>query len=359
VKIEQAWTEEQLISSIVSGEFRFPPTELKYFQVPQSLGLDGGLEVGWFDQSARFAFEYKSLSTPKVIEEAAQWAISRAKARQLLPMVIAPYLSEQILDGLQERLVSGLDLCGNGVVVAPGQFWLRQGRNPNRFRDSRPIRNVFRGTSSLVPRCFLLQESFETQDKLRAFALAQMPDSAHTEEGATILTKGTVSKVVQILEQERIVTRALGRIRLVSRESLLEQLQVNYRKGEGRTVLGKCALQPDGIWSRLAESRVLYAATGLSSASRYGLISGLDRQQIYVENLTRAIDLLMVKPTRLFPNVELVEDSSPVPYFDTRSEGPERWASPVQTWLELSLGEPRERVAALQLRSKLALSEAR
>jgi hypothetical protein len=67
----------------------------------------------------------------------------------------------------------------------------------------------------------------------------------------------------------------------------------------------------------------------------------------------------MVKPTRLFPNVELVEDSSPVPYFDTRSEGPERWASPVQTWLELSLGEPRERVAALQLRSKLALSEAR
>ena len=98
-----------------------------------------------------------------------------------------------------------------------------------------------------------------------------------------------------------------------------------------------------------------YVATGSASASHYGLISRLDRLQLYVESLSQASELLMLKPTRLFPNVELLEEKSPVAYFDARNDRWERWASPTQTWLELSVGEPREQIAAQQLRSSRLL----
>jgi hypothetical protein len=104
---------------------------------------------------------------------------------------------------------------------------------------------------------------------------------------------------------------------------------------------------------------MLYVGTGTASASYYGLISGLDRQQLYVESLSQASDLLMLKPTRLFPTVELIEEKSPVPYFNACNDGSQRWASPIQTWLELSAGDPREQIAAQQLRSNLAIQGSR
>lgn len=343
---------------MVSGEFTFPPASLSYFSIPETMELDGGLAVSWFNRTAKFAFEYKSLSTPKALEEATRQVITRLK-KPLLPMVIVPYLSGEALDRLENQMVSGLDLCGNGVVIAQGQFWLRQGREPNRFKSSMPLRNIFRGTSSLVARCFLLRESFETLAELRQFALAQMPESFLAGKDGAILSKGTVSKVVRILEEERIVERDKTRVRLLARERLLEQLQSSHRKGDNRAVLGKSPLTPEEIWAKLAGSQMLYVGTGTASASYYGLISGLDRQQLYVDSLSQASELLMLKPTRLFPTVELIEEKSPVPYFNACNDGPKRWASLIQTWLELSAGDPREQIAAQQLRSNLALQGSR
>lgn len=55
----------------------------------------------------------------------------------------------------------------------------------------------------------------------------------------------------------------------------------------------------------------------------------------------------------LFPNLQLIEEKSDVVYFDARQEGVARWASPIQAWLELSLGGPREREAAQSLEMAL------
>lgn len=102
---------------MVSGEFTFPPASLSYFSIPETMELDGGLAVSWFNRTAKFAFEYKSLSTPKALEEATRQVITRLK-KPLLPMVIVPYLSGEALDRLENQMVSGLDLCGNGVVLS-------------------------------------------------------------------------------------------------------------------------------------------------------------------------------------------------------------------------------------------------
>lgn len=351
------WSEEEFIEQLRGGQLDFPPASLAYFPIPEDLTLDGGMSVTWFGRTADFAFEYKVLSTPKTIEETTRKVIDRLQGQEiLLPMIVVPYLSEDALKTLQSRLVSGLDLCGNGIVIAPGKFWLRNAGSANQFKSSLPLRNVFRGTSSLVGRCLLLRESFETLAELQDFAVSLMP-SVFRERNDTILSKGTVSKVVQNLEEERIVTREKTRVRLSSRERLLDQLESNHRKGHGKTVLGKSPFAPEKVWSELADSQMLYVATGVGSASRYGLISGLDRQQLYVEDLSKASELLSIEPTRLFPTVELIEEKSPVPYFDARVMGSESLASPIQTWLELSAGDPRERIAAQQLRSSLNLKE--
>lgn len=70
----------------------------------------------------------------------------------LLPMVMAPHLSETKLNGLAARGVSGIDLCGNAVVLAPGEWSFYRSGKPNRFPSTAPIKKVYVGTSSLVGR---------------------------------------------------------------------------------------------------------------------------------------------------------------------------------------------------------------
>lgn len=353
---KRPWTEQEFIEQIKGGQLVFPPATLEYFPLPEDLRLDGGISVTWFDRTVDFAFEYKVLSTPKTLDEATMKVIDRLTGHELLPMVVVPYLSEDALNTLHSRRVSGLDLCGNGLIIAPDNFWLRNAGKSNQFKSSLPLRNVFRGTSSLVARCLLLKESFETLAELQEFAVGLMP-AAFGHRKDAILSKGTVSKVIHILEEERIVTRKKTKISLLSRESLLDSLESNYRKGQEKSVLGKSSFAAEDVWSKLTDSTMLHVATGVSSASRYGLISGIERQQLYVENLYKATELLELKPTRLFPTIELIEDKSPVPYFDARVLGKESLASPIQTWLELSVGDSRERVAAQQLRSSIGRKE--
>ena len=58
---------------------------------------------------------------------------------------------------LEREGVSGLDLCGNGVVTVPGEWLVYRTGKPNLYPQSFPIKNVFRGASSLVARVFLLR----------------------------------------------------------------------------------------------------------------------------------------------------------------------------------------------------------
>lgn len=350
-------TEIELIENLQRGQVVFPPASLEYFPLIPELRLDGGLSVTWFDRTADFAFEYKALSTPKAIDEATMRVLEQLRGYdEFFPLIIVPYLSEAALNSLASRLVSGLDLCGNGLIIAPNKFWLRRVGEPNRFKGSPPLRNVFRGTSSLVARCLLLRETFESLTDLQDFAVNCMPQ-AFGSRGDTILSKGTVSKAIQVLEEDRIVAKDKNGIRLIARGVLLEKLEVNHRKSHEKSISGKTDLAPEEVWSALASSQMLYVATGVGSASHYGLISPLERQQLYVENLSLARELLALKPTKLFPTVELIEEKSPVAYFDARVQGEESWASPIQTLLELSVGDPRERVAAQQLRSTLSGKE--
>ena len=97
-----------------------------------------------------------------------------------------------------------------------------------------------------------------------------------------------------------------------------------------------------------------YVATGLGSAARYQVLSGPDKLSLYVSDLDAAADAIGMRETRVFPNIELIENQEDLTYFDARRREDGVWASPIQTWLELATGGPREREAAKLLRAALA-----
>ncbi len=327
---------------------------------------DGIIEASWRGWTQQYAFHYQTRNTPHSIKTAIERSWGYSTQMGLPPMIIVPYLPHDTLLKLEGCKVSGIDLSGNGIVIAPNFAVLRTGE-PN--RSPIPLRklNVYRGNSSLFARCFLLRPEFTSLSELRSYALSHFTQSeaAVPNRDKVILAMSTASKVVQELEEELIVKRDDRKIVVIDTERLMNNLRTNYASRGGATLTGKTALSIEQVWQRLGEVRpsprgmegtLRFVATGLGSAARYRVLSGPDRLSLYVNNLAAVADLIELRPTRVFPNLELTEDTSDSVYFDVRREGKEVWASPVQTWLELSTGGPRERDAAQALGAILAQS---
>lgn len=230
--------EPSLEDPVRAGELSFPPSRLEYVTVRPGLptaapslgGMrpDGIVRVSWRDRIEYFACEYTRLTTPKAIESAVATALRYGQAMGLRPLVVSPFLSEERLRTLESEGISGIDLSGNGVNLA-SEFYLWRSGQPNRYMSSAPIRNVYRGSSSIVPRCFLLRPEYTSLVEWRAFALLRLQPPLLDSTKATVLAPGTVSKVVRTLEEELIVVREADRWRLVDPSSVLRNLRANDR----------------------------------------------------------------------------------------------------------------------------------
>jgi len=315
---------------------------------------DAIVELAWRDQTLRYVVEIGSSSQPAVIEQAVLQAQRAAQNSGLYPMVLVPYLSEEALIRLSAEAISGIDCCGNCVILGPSLAIWRSGA-PNQFRESRPIRNPYSGDSSIVTRSFLLRRRFGSLEELRTFALNRT--QLKEQESSSLLQVGTISKVVQALESEIIVTRGSEGIMMTDARRLLDRLREQYRPGNSLRVLGKTPLGDDEIWQRLSDARSAgssrSAATGIASASHYGTLSGIERLSLYVDDLEATSRLLGVTEGRAFANIELIEARNNLPFFDCNVDNNVVWASPIQTWLELAQGGAREREAAQSLEQQI------
>jgi hypothetical protein len=329
--------------------------------------IDGVLEVVWHGRGQPYIFEYKSRSTPQAIEMALTHLRRDTDESGLPPLLITPYLSEEQLSSLEQQGISAVDLSGNGVILGSGFTIWRSGK-PNCYPASQSIRNIYRGDSSLIARCFLLRAEFASLKSLREYAVARLfsfdgaGDVVHTSV-RNKLTIGTASKVVRQLEEELIIRKTEWGLQVVDGNRLLENLRTNYRSDSGGRVEGKTALSAAQIWERLASKQTSleeiradsrYVATGLGSATEYRALSSSAKLSLYVGDLGAVAELLELRATRVFPNIELIEDKNNLVYFDARRNGKETWASPIQAWLELATGGPREREAAQTLETILA-----
>jgi hypothetical protein len=291
-------------------------------------------------QTFSFWVEYRRFSTPQQLEQARVQAQRMAQERKGEPLVLVPYLSEERLLGLESAGISGLDLCGNGVLTVPGRLYVFRTGFPNRFRSGTPLKNAFRGASSLVARAFLLQPEYAS--------VGQVHREIVSRGGA--LTLGTVSKALKELEAELLVGRASGTLRLLEPERLLERLEREFQPPK---VTARMRVKVELDFEALRGRGIQVIRTGIGSATHYATLAMENILQVYTpsqERLIEAVELEGVPEPRFF-NLEVLETADPTAYFDARPDG---FASPLQTYLEMrASGDDRLRQSALQVREKL------
>lgn len=350
----QRIVKKDLLRRLVEEGLHFAPFSLNVRLDPQASPSDGYIRVQGHGLDVTFAFRVEIRWTQLALRQAAERAGPRTERTRELPLLVLPHLSENHLRDLGEAGVSGLDFSGNGLLFDPPRlFALRSGAKP-RLKPSTSTSFIYhsRNVSSLVPRVFLFEPFFTSvQDVLEACRTRMM-----TTDIKPALSLPTVSKALARLEEDLIVQRRSAITELLDPERLLVELERSFEMpAHGEPFLGKTTLDSAAIWSQLKTLRphVRAVATGRASAGQYTGLSGPERLQLYVSDIATVREALAIKPTRAFPNIELIETLEEGAYFDAREGANELWASPLQTYLELSRGGGREIDVSQQLRPRL------
>ncbi len=293
-----------------------------------------------------FVVESRSRSTPESIRSAIRQA-KKAVMGGEWPLIQVPYLSPKALDELEEEGVSGVDLCGNGIVIIPGRLYILRSGQPNQYPDSRPLNNPYRGRSAMVARMLLQCPHWSSLTEL----------AAAIETAGEKLSLPQVSKAVQALKEDLIVSKHAGSISLIDPLRLLDKLGSQCRKPATGSRLA-LRVPPGTDWAGVLSSSpsLIWAVSGESSVSHYTMFSQGGPRHLAVSDAVLAMTLLQGNPEPIpsFADFELIETDSPDFYFGNEiDERGVRWASRLQTWLELQCGDARQQDAARELRKQL------
>jgi hypothetical protein len=362
IGIRKMPTEREMIEELRRGKVSLSPLSFRLVEdQPKAAGnqrFDACIEASWRESTARFAVDCKALSTPKAFRDGLNLLKSSLLPKGFLPLLFLPFLGEEYLQELEREGISGLDLCGNGVVVVPGMFAVFRSGGKNRFSSSAPIKNIYRKNSSMVGRAFLLRSSYETVQGI--CSEINRRNLLVNRWGKRPMSLSTVSKSLKALAEDLVVERK-GVIRLLQPDKLLEKLSQNYAppKITGRVRLKVPAQGSETIRELLLkqsqELSLPLVATGTSSVPQFAVMQRGDMLSVYCPRLETLLDRLSGTESDRFPNLELVETEDETVYFDARQEGNFWWASPVQVYLELITGDKRDRETAEQVRSFLLM----
>jgi hypothetical protein len=345
-------TEVEMLDWLENLGAAFAPVKVRLTsRSPTDSDADALVDVTWQNQRFRFTAELKSGSTPKAIlagiEQAKRWA----RPPNTYPLLITPYLSEENLKWLEDEEISGLDLSGNGLLQIPGILYIRKSGAPNSYPRGMLIQNVYRGASSQVARCFLLQPEYKSTQALLAELRAR---------GAAV-TLSTVSKVCSRMEEdlviERIRLQRSVKLRLLQPEKLLDALAKNFElPAASRRYIGKCALEREKLIERLTAWQThnghQVVRTGADSTTRYATMAREPVSRFYCTKLGQLLNFFgaELSETSRFPNIEFIETQDATAYFDSRED---LFASPIQCYLELQAGDKRDQETADQVRRAL------
>lgn len=352
-------TESGIIDQLRQGSIELPPLSFRFLQGAENKGRDAGfdaqVEFSWLKENAKFAVECKALSTPKAFQAGLIQLKSAKLPKGLLPMLCLPFLSEIQLRQLESERLSGIDVCGNGVVIAPGKFYVFRTGGKNRFSSWAPIKNVYRKNTSMVGRVFLARPVYAAVQEIWSEISRRNPLVAIWNKKPIGLS--TVSKALKTLEEDLIVARN-GGIRLLQADKLLDKLSENYEPPvAARRVQLKIQEKPKMIRNLLAQvskkTGLPVTATGTSSVSRYTVMQRGELLSVYCPTMEPMLAKLPDSKSDRFPNLELIEVEEETVYFDAQEEGGFFWASPVQVYLELMAGDKRDQETAEQLKPSI------
>lgn len=266
------------------------------------------------------------------------------------PLIIAPFLSERHLNKLVTEGFSGIDLCGNGVLIYENLFIFKTGQK-NRYPQSTQLRNAYQGVSSLVPRALLTKPTFSSVTELAEFI----------KQHSGRISLSQVSKALKQLKEDLFISREGDMIRVIQGEAMLDALVREYKPPHiiDRWI-GRCS--DDALDALLAKVHNLtrypnprYAIMGYSVAGRVSGFEGESVRSIFTDApITPLLDGVggNIEEGRRFANIEILRTDSTWVYFE-RSQHGGCGVSDIQFYLELATGDKRQREASLRLRQRI------
>jgi hypothetical protein len=342
-KIDPQWMLERLHS----GKPLLPPLIIRNASFESNGTVDALLEVA-FNGAAdieRFNVECKTRSTKEDFQKATQNAADNARRLGSHPLIFLPYLSPERLAELESMAVSGIDLCGNGIVYVPNRICVVRTGQPNLYPDSRPVANPFRGLSGLVARMLIEKPYWET--------LSELTEAINKHAQLKGPSLSQVSKTISAYAEELLVIKEGNTIRLADPIRMLDQLGTNCRLNpSGRSRFYRSSKGPLKLSGLSNATKLAWSLTGESSATRYCSIAQGGPIKVAVSDLKLAESLLSLTPESVpsFADLELIETRHAAAFFaNVQDKDGVRFASRIQTWLELNAGDARQRETAKDL----------
>lgn len=349
-------TEKEITLRLAQGKIALPPLALQLAAretKSRNNRADAVVRGSWGGGREKFAVEFKALSTPKMIRAAMDRAKATARDMGLYPMIIVPYLNEDHLQQLEKEAISGIDLCGNGVVIIPDRLLIRRTGSPNQFLSSGPIKNIYRRNSSMVARALLIKPRFTRVTDIYESIVERNVLAGWLQQPMGL---STVSKALKRLEDDLMIGRQQNVVLLLQPEKLLAKLAENCTVSASDQVInfqlpalsnGKIS---DEVLCKAFSNQIPAVATGLASVSRYAVMQTGDRFSVYCPDPDGWVKGLPGIRDDRFPNLSVIKNTEAAVFFDARTVKGQVWASPVQTYLELISGDKRDQETALQVK---------
>ena len=358
-------TEWDIIERLHRTRDLFSPLQLESLSAPLEEGEAGDAFLTTFleaDNPTEFFYflvEIKSRSNPQIVHQAISeikkstnvWRQKKVD-HNVYPLIIVPYLSEERLEELYREQVSGVDLCGNGVVTIPEKQLLifRTGK-VNLYPESRPVSNPFQGKSSLVARVFFREPAILASDRPEHPRKFDTLIELHREieSGGVSISLSQVSKAVAALKEKRLIEAAGRSIYALDHDEMMRRLAVYWAAPTGRRKYFRLENGLETLATLDQAENLDWAISGSSSVRHYGALAESGRMQVMVSNLRMASEFISGEAETVpnFADIEMIESDDPAFYFDNdKDESGIRWASRLQAWIELSNGDARQQDAA-------------
>ena len=268
---------------------------------------------------------------------------SRNLDRNVLPLVVVPYMGETGRRFCDERELSWLDLSGNAHITAPGLLIHVEGR-PNRFKSAGRPPNLFAPKSSRIVRQFLIQPD-------RAMNQRELSRTAALDEGYT-------SRIVRRFEETGLVARdEEGLLKPKDPEQLLDAWHEAYDFKKHHIIKGHIPARSgedllDRIAGVLEEQAPGYAATGLGAAWVYTHFANFRIATFYLpdppgEALSKGLGF---REDERGANTWLVVPNDEGIFHGSEKRDGIRCVHPVQVFLDLKDHPERSSEAASRLR---------
>ena len=282
--------------------------------------------------TAVLAIEIKRTLEPRGVLQAIEQlsAVTAGALPQAVPIVAASYLSPRTRTLLRNRGVGYIDTTGNVRIEAstPGLFISADGVDRDPWPRDHKLQSLRGRGAARAVRAIV--------DTIPPYGVRELAQS-------TSVSAPTLSRVLDLLEREAIVTRVRGAVSAVDWQGAIRRWTEDYDQTESNT--STMALEPRGLTvleKKLRTTKLRYVATGAFAAQRFDPIAPARQAAIYVTDAIEFIDRLDLRETEAGANVVILEPFDPVVFDRAVDRDGLRCVAPSQLAADLLTGPGRE-----------------